>query len=79
MGVDYSYLSRVSRGRRPWTPMLRERAMAVLGEVPGTGVVYRQGGVVEGRSESSSIRERARVVGLSGVGVPPKPLIWKPE
>ena len=59
MGVNYSYPSQVSSGRRPWTPMLRERAMAVLGEVPGTGVVYRQGG------ESSYIRERAREKGLS--------------
>ena len=43
--------------------MLRERAMAVLGEVPGQGVVYRQGGPVKG--ESSFIRERARELGLS--------------
>ncbi len=64
MGVNYSYLCSVANGRRPWTPMLRERAMAVLGEVPGTGVVYRQGGVVQG-SESSYIRERARERGLS--------------
>ena len=64
MGVNYSYLSQVSSGRRPWTPMLRERAMAVLGEVPGTGVVYRQGGVIQG-GESSYIRERAREKGLS--------------
>ena len=64
MGVNYSYLSQVSSGRRPWTPMLRERAMAVLGEVPGTGIVYRQGGVLQG-GESSYIRERAREKGLS--------------
>ena len=64
MGVNYSYLSQVSSGRRPWTPMLRERAMAVLGEVPGTGIVYRQGGVIQG-GESSYIRERAREKGLS--------------
>ena len=44
--------------------MLRERAMAVLGEVPGQGVVYRQCGLVQG-SESTCIRERAREVGLS--------------
>ncbi len=43
--------------------MLRERAMVVLGEVPGPGVVYRQGGRVT--SESSFIRERAREKGLS--------------
>ncbi len=64
MGVNYSYLSQVSSGRRPWTPMLRERAMAVLGEVPGTGIVYRQGGVIQG-GESSYIRERARERGMT--------------
>ncbi len=63
MNVSYHYLSQVSTGSRSWTPMLRERAMAVLGEVPGQGVVYRQGGVVSG--ESTCIRERAREVGLS--------------
>ncbi len=41
MGVSYGYLSSVASGRRPWSPMLRERAIAVLGEVPGQGVVYR--------------------------------------
>ena len=63
MGVNYGYLSSVASGRRPWTPLLRERAMAVLGEVPGQGVVYRQGGLVEG--ESTCIRERARALGMS--------------
>ena len=63
MGVNYGYLSSVASGRRPWTPMLRERAMAVLGEVPGQGVVYRRGGLVEG--ESTCIRERARELGLT--------------
>ena len=63
MGVSYGYLSQVSAGSRPWSPMLRERALAVLGEVPGQGVVYRQGGVVT--AESTCIRERAREVGLS--------------
>ena len=63
MGVSYSYLSQVSSGNRPWSPMLRKRAMEVLGEVPGQGVVYRQGGVVTG--ETTCIRERAREVGLS--------------
>ncbi len=63
MGVSYRYLSSVASGRRPWTPMLRERAMAVLGEVPGQGVVYRQGGLVEG--ESTFIRERAREMGMT--------------
>ena len=63
MGVNYGYQSSVASGRRPWTPMLRERAMAVLGEVPGQGIVYRQGGLVKG--ESSYIRERARALGMS--------------
>ena len=63
MGVNYGYLSSVASGRRPWTPLLRERAMAALGKVPGQGVVYRQGGLVEG--ESTCIRERARELGLS--------------
>ena len=63
MGISYGYLSQVSSGSRSWTPMLRERAQAVLGEVPGQGVVYRQGGLVTG--ESTCIRERAREVGLS--------------
>ena len=48
MGVNYGYLSSVASGHRPWTPLLRERATAVLGEVPGQGVVYRQGGLIEG-------------------------------
>ena len=63
MGVNYGYLSSVASGRRPWTPLLRERAMAVLGEVPGQGVVYRQGGLIEG--ESTCIRERARELGMT--------------
>ena len=54
MGVNYGYLSSVASGRRPWTPLLRERATAVLGEVPGQGVVYRQG---------ASSRERAPASG----------------
>ena len=63
MGVNAGYLSDVANGRRPWSPMIRERVMAVLGEVPGQGIVYRQGGVITG--ESSFIRERAREKGLS--------------
>ena len=63
MGVNYGYLSSVASGRRPWTPLLRERATAVLSEVPGQGVVYRQGGLVQG--ESTCIRERARELGMS--------------
>jgi len=64
MGVNYSHLCSVANGKRPWTPDLREKAMAVLGEVPGQGVVYRQGGRVSG-SQSNYIREQAREVGLS--------------
>ena len=63
MGVSYRYLSQVSSGDRPWSPKMRERAMAVLGEVPGQGIAYRQGGAVT--SESSHIRERAREKGMS--------------
>ena len=63
MGVSASYLSQIANGRRPWTPKIREKVAAVLGEVPGQGTVYRQGGVVTG--ESSFIRERARVMGMS--------------
>ena len=63
MGVSYRYLCQVSNGHRPWSPMMRERAMAVLGEVPGQGTVYRQGGIVRG--QSTYVRERAREKGLS--------------
>ena len=64
MGVSYGYVSQVSSGSRPWSPMLRERAMAVLGEVPGQGVVYRQGGAIQG-GESTYIREQARERGMT--------------
>ena len=63
MGVSAGYLSGVSTGRIQWTPKMREKVMAVLGEVPGQGIVYRQGGVVTG--ESSFIRERARTLGMT--------------
>ena len=63
MSVSYGYLSSVASGRRPWSPMLRERATKILSDVPGQGVVYRQGGLVE--SESTCLRERARERGLS--------------
>ena len=64
MGVSYRYLGQVANGQRPWSPMMRERALAVLGEVPGQGVVYRQGGVVQG-GKSTYIREKAREQGLT--------------
>ena len=63
MGVSPGYLSQVANGGRPWTPKMRKKVMAVLGEVPGQGTVYRQGGVVTG--ESSFIRERARTLGMT--------------
>ncbi len=63
MGVSAGYLSQIANGGRPWTPKMRERAAVVLGEVPGQGTVYRQGGVVTG--ESSFIRERARTLGMT--------------
>ena len=63
MGVSASYLSQIANGGRLWTPKMREKVAAVLGEVPGQGIVYRQGGVVTG--ESSFIRERARTLGMT--------------
>ena len=63
MGVSAGYLSQIANGGRPWTPKMREKVVAVLGEVPGQGIVYRQGGVVTG--ESSFIRERARTLGMT--------------
>ena len=64
MGVNYGHLSSVANGRRPWTDSLQGKVMAVLGEVPGQGVVYHQGGVVQG-GESTYLRERARERGLT--------------
>ena len=63
MGVSAGYLSGLSTGRTQWTPQMREKVVAALGEVPGQGTVYRQGGVVTG--ESSFIRERAREMGMT--------------
>ena len=63
MGVNYGHLCTVANGHRPWTSKMAERVRAVLGEVPGQGIVYRQGGAVIG--ESSVIRERAREKGMS--------------
>ena len=37
MGVSPGYLSQVANGGRPWTPKMREKVMAVLGEVPRAG------------------------------------------
>ena len=63
MGVSAGYLSQIANGGRPWTLKMREKVAAALGEVPGQGTVYRQGGVVTG--ESSFIRERARTLGMT--------------
>ncbi len=63
MGVSASHLSQVGMGKKPWTPDLREKAIAILGEVPGQGIVYRQS--VEVTAESSFIRETARTMGLT--------------
>jgi len=63
MGVNYSHLCSVANGRRSWTPDLREKVAAALGEALGQEVVYRQGGLEQ--AKSSHIRERAREVGLS--------------
>ena len=63
MGVSASHLSQVGTGKKPWTPNLREKAIAVLGEVPGQGIVYRQTGEVD--SESTFIREQARSLGMT--------------
>ena len=63
IGISDRYLSMISTGKRPWSPAMKEKVMAVLGEVPGQGVVYRQGGHVSG--ESTCIRERAREMGMS--------------
>ena len=63
MGVSTGYLSPIANGGRPWTPAMREKAEALLGEVPGQGVVHRQGELVNGGS--SYIRERARELGMS--------------
>ena len=37
MGVNKGHLCSVANGHRPWTPYLREKVMAVLGEVPRPG------------------------------------------
>ena len=63
MGVSAGYLSQIANGGRPWTPKMREKVAAALGEVPGQGIVYRQGDIVTG--ESSFIRERARTLGMT--------------
>ena len=63
LGVTPGYLSMLGSGQRKWTQTMREKTVAVLGEAPGEGVVYRQKDRVAG--ESSYIRERARALGMS--------------
>lgn len=63
MGISHRYLSMLSTGKVPWSQAMKQKVMAVLGEVPGQGVVYRQGGLVSG--ETTCIRERAREMGMS--------------
>ena len=50
MGVCAGYLSQVATGARPWALAMREKAEALLGEVPAQGVVHRQEIVVNGGS-----------------------------
>ncbi len=63
MEVTPSYLSSIGTGGAPWSKAMRRKAMEVLGEVPEQGLVYRQGGVVQGGS--TFIRERAREMGMT--------------
>ncbi|MDE2937393.1 MAG: helix-turn-helix domain-containing protein [Chloroflexota bacterium] len=64
MGVTPSHLGQVANGNKPLTPGMRDKIAAALGEVPGQGVVYQQGGAVPG-GQSTYIRERAREQGMS--------------
>ena len=63
MGVGSGYISQIATGCRPWSQAMREKAEALLGEVPGQGVVHTEREVVKGTS--SYIRERARDLGMS--------------
>lgn len=63
MGVTIGYLSQVANGHRKWTPKMRAKVIAVLGEVPGQGKVHMRQEPVDG--ESTYIRERARELGLT--------------
>ena len=63
MGVTKGYLSQVANGHRKWTPKMRAKVMAVLGEVPGQSMVHMRQEAVDG--ESTYIRERARELGLT--------------
>ena len=64
MGVSAGYLSQIANRGRPWTPKMREKVAAVLGEVPGQG--DRLPPVpASSTGESSFIRERARTLGMT--------------
>ena len=63
IGVTPNHLSQIAAGGKRWTVATREKAEAVLGEVPAQGFVERREKVVEGGS--SRIRERARELGMS--------------
>ena len=63
MGVTIGYLSQIANGHRKWTPKMRAKVIAVLGEVPGQGKVHIRQESVDG--ESTYIRERARELGLT--------------
>ena len=63
MGVSKCYLSQIATGKKHWTPKMRDKVTAVLGEVPGQGTVHVQQEAVDG--ESTYIRERARELGLT--------------
>ena len=67
MGVSAGYLSQFANGGRPWTPKMRQKVAAVLGEVPGQGIVYRMvvhgagGPGRSGRSGGPAVRVGGRV------------------
>ncbi len=63
IGVTPNHMSQIATGGKRWTSATREKAEAVLGEVPAQGFVERPEKVVVG--ESSRIRERARELGMS--------------
>ena len=50
MGVTKGYLSQIANGHRKWTPKMRAKVMAVLGEVPGQGKVHVRQEAVDGES-----------------------------
>ena len=63
MGVGSYHLSQVAKGHRKLTNNMRDKIVAVLGECPAQGIVYRQCGVVQG-GQTTYVRERARELGL---------------